>query len=114
MAFLHASRARSPPARCAQRHLVIEHDVIADLRSFTHHYARAMIDEKALADLRTRVNFDAPRYKTRELRDQARYKRDMRLVERVSDAMIKNSTQTLREKRFEDIATEEISPKNDL
>src|SRR2546421_12897508 len=95
MAFLHASRARSPPARCAQRCLVMEHDVIADVRSFTHHYARAMIDEKALADLRTRVNFDALRYKTRELRDQALYKRDMRIVQSVRDAMVKNSPQPL-------------------
>src|SRR6202011_1424599 len=113
MAFLQASGPRPPPARRAQRNLVIEHDFIADLRGFADHNTRAVIDEKALADLRAGVNFDAARQKTCELRDQAWHKRDMRFVKRVGDVMVKNSPQPLIEQRLEDIATGRVFLKND-
>src|SRR3546814_10176241 len=38
------------PADTAERHAVIEGDVLADLRSFTNDHAHAVIDEKAPPD----------------------------------------------------------------
>src|SRR3546814_9965394 len=47
------------PADTAERHAVIEGDVLADLRSFTNDHAHAVIDEKAPPDARARMNLDA-------------------------------------------------------
>src|SRR5690606_23182171 len=45
--------------RAAQRHVVIERDVVADLRRFADHHAHAVIGKKPLADSRRGMNFDA-------------------------------------------------------
>ena len=46
------------PGRAAQRHAVIQRDIVADLGGLADHDAGAMIDEEALADLRRRMDVD--------------------------------------------------------
>ena len=46
------------PRRAAERHAVIQRDIVADLGGLADHDTGAMIDEEALADLRRRMNVD--------------------------------------------------------
>src|SRR6185369_1524937 len=47
------------PRRAAEGYAVIQRAVVADLRSFADHDTHAVIDEKALSDLRAGMNFHA-------------------------------------------------------
>ena len=49
-----------------------------------------MVDKEAFPDLRAWMNFNAARNETSELRDKAWQKRNMRLVEGMSDAVVKD------------------------
>ncbi len=46
-------------ARAAQRYTLVEEHVIADFGRLADHHAQAVIDEQALADLRSGMNFNA-------------------------------------------------------
>src|SRR5262245_49917765 len=46
-------------AQCAECHTLIELDVPTDFRRLANHDARAVIDEKVIADLRARMDVDA-------------------------------------------------------
>jgi len=59
--------AMFPPAGRAQGHLMVQHDVIANLSSFTNHHASAVIYEEPLADARAGVNLDAAGEEPRNL-----------------------------------------------
>ena len=54
----------------AERDLLVDGDIVADLGAFADH-AEPMIEEKALPDLRTRMNVDAGE-EAREMIDQPR------------------------------------------
>ena len=55
-------------ARAAESNALIERHVVPDLRRFADDYARAMVDEEAMADLCGRVDFD-PRFMRGALRN---------------------------------------------
>src|SRR5689334_7477109 len=98
MAFLLLAQwIRSPPASRAQSDLVVEHDIVTDDGSLTDYNARAMVDEKAFPYLRARMDLDASRYHTSELRDQAWNEGHVRFVERVGDAVEENGPEPLVE-----------------
>ena len=69
---------------------MIEHHIIADDGRFAYYYTCTMVDKEAFPDLRTWMNFNAARNETSELRDKARQERNMRLVEGMSDAVVKD------------------------
>src|SRR6266851_2700331 len=100
--LLQASRAAPPPACSTQRNLVVEHDIVTNHRSFTDDHTRSVIDEKALADLRPRVNLDPAGHQPRKLRNKSWYKRYMRLIESMRDAVIDDSPQALVEHCIKD------------
>src|SRR5258706_14512927 len=58
-------------AGAAQGHTLVQQHIVADLRGFPDHYARAMIDEKSPPDRGPRMDFDA-RQKAAELGEQPR------------------------------------------
>src|SRR5579862_10036083 len=41
----------------AERHTLVQRDVIAHYARFANHYSHAVIDEQPVADLRSRMNF---------------------------------------------------------
>ena len=73
-------------ARAAERHALIERDVVADLRRLADHDADAVVDEQAVADLRGRMDLDAG-HRARRQRDRAGDERDAGIVQRVGDAV---------------------------
>ena len=73
-----------------------------------------MVNKEALPDLRTRVNFDASRYKTGELRDQAWQKRYVSCIKGVGNTMVENGPKSLIDERFKDITTGRVFLKNDI
>ena len=54
----------------AERHMLIDRHVIADLGAFANH-AKAMVEEETLADFRARMDVDAGQ-EAREMVDQPR------------------------------------------
>src|SRR5712691_5401355 len=65
--FLETTRAAPPPAGCAEGHLVIEHQIIADDRGFPNHDTCSVVNEEAFADLRAGMYFDTTCYEAGEL-----------------------------------------------
>src|SRR5579859_4996179 len=59
--------AMLPPAGGSQRHLMVQHDVVADLRRLADDDARAVVNEEAPADARARMNLDAAGHEAGEL-----------------------------------------------
>ena len=73
-------------ARAAERHALVERDVVADFRRLADDDACTVVDEQALADRRARMDLDA-RQEAGKIRDHARYEHPAALVERMRDAM---------------------------
>src|SRR5262249_55069410 len=78
---------------------------VTDHRRFTDHHPCSVIYEEALADLRTRVDLDPASHQTRKLRNKSWYKRNMRLIESMRNAVINDSPQALVEQCLKNIAT---------
>jgi hypothetical protein len=73
----------------AKRHALIEQNVIADLGCFADHDSHAMVDEKSLADLRSRMNLNASQH-PRDLGHDASQQAKSAAMEFVSHAMQEN------------------------
>src|SRR6266566_2915956 len=103
--LLQTSRAAPPPTCSPQGDLVVEHNIVTNHCRFTYDHTRSVIDEETLADLRSRVNLDPAGHQPRKLRNKSWYKRYMRLIESMRDAVIDDSPQALVEQCLKDIAT---------
>src|SRR6185312_11647162 len=79
--------AMLPPAGSAERDLMIQHHVVANLRRLADDDARAVVDEEAPPDARPRMNLDATGHQAGNLRDQPWDERHVACVERVGEAM---------------------------
>ena len=76
----------------AERHSLIDLDVVADHGCFTDHDARAVVDEKIFSDCRTRVDVDS-RQAVGMLRHDARDQRHAEQKQLVGDARGENRVQ---------------------
>jgi hypothetical protein len=90
-------------ASAAQCHALVERHPVANNRRFANHNAHAVVDAKAMPNLRTRVYLDASE-KARILRNQAWKKWHPALIEVVGDAMQKDGVQALVEQHFGQVA----------
>jgi len=63
-------------AGSAERHALIERDILADNGRLANHHAHAVIDEKPAANLRSRMDFDG-REQARNLRQPARQQKEI-------------------------------------
>src|SRR5205823_13954258 len=104
MALLQATGSRSPPTGRAQRHLVVEHDVVANLGSLSNHDTSAVVNEKAFSNLCSGVNLYATCNEAGKLRDQAWQKWDMSHVKSMSEAMVDDCPKTLVDHCLKNIA----------
>src|SRR5262249_1996063 len=84
-----------PPASRAQCHLMVQHDVVADLGRLADDHAGAMIYEEAPPDLRARMDLDAAGEDPGDLRDQARQHRYVQTVESMCDSVEEDRMQAL-------------------
>jgi hypothetical protein len=73
-------------ARAAERHALVDRDVVADLGRLADHHARAVVDEEAVADPGVRMDLDV-RERAREEGQHARRQRHPVLLEGVRDAV---------------------------
>src|ERR1700743_507183 len=77
------------PAEC---NTLVDQNVVANFRSLADNNARTVIDEKTPPDLRSRVDFNAGQ-KTRNLRDEPRNDRDVRLVQPMRETVQQNGVE---------------------
>ena len=63
----------APPARRAERDLVVEHDLITHTRGLANYDTRAVVNEEPLPDYGAWVDFDAACYEPSKLAYRARY-----------------------------------------
>src|SRR5215470_14486216 len=97
-----------PPARRAQRDLVIQHHVGADLGRLADHHAGAMVDEEALADAGARMDLNSGRRQSTDLRDKTWDDRDMPAIESMREAVQEHSVKPLIGQDFENVASRRI------
>ncbi len=87
-------------SRAAQRHIMKQDTIVADFGRLTDDHPGAMIDKKSLADGRPRMNLH-PGEKFRNLRKQARQKRNFNPVHEVPEAMEKYRMKTGVQKKLD-------------
>ena len=98
----------APPA--AERHAVVEHDVVADPRRLADHHAHPVIDEEAPADARARVDLDAGE-EARELRQEPRRRAQTRPPQPVGHPVRPDRVQPgVRERDLEAAARGRVVP----
>ena len=73
-------------AGSAEGDIVKQHAVLTDFSGFADHDSRSMIDKEAFADGRAGMNFH-PGQKMPDFGNQARDKRNTKLIQRMNDAM---------------------------
>ena len=114
MTLLQAAGSGSPPTCRAQRHLVVEHYVVANLCCLSNNDTCAVVNEKAFSYLRSRMNLDATCNEAGKLRNQTWQKRDMGRVKSVGDAVVDDRPESLVDHRLKNIAASRVFLKDNV